>query len=354
MTDQPDPRPLSDVDLLVWAVVLGYRDRQQRDGITVLLLPFPPCPTCGETVHKAVASWVREPFREDVTIDVQPCGHAHRAIQSDIERIHEHALAMLDQIRADSERPAGESSWNTGRIISEARARVGEPERWCCEGNAEDCPLCDTAAMPYPWICPGHPDTGENRQCVQAAAEATKPAAWRQLEAHAFNAVQPHLAAHYQHAVDAAVAADQRATQAEAKLARVREVAALIRQGAPWTANHDAIADRIEAALQESTPSAASAQAATEREQRLVDAHQATIGQLRAAEARVRALEAEKAKLARYREWLADQLAGAEARDRATGKVPAELRISPHNGIASGLRTALYGLDQIAGQGEQP
>ena len=207
MTDQPDPRPLSDVDLLVWAVVLGYRDRQQRDGITVLLLPFPPCPTCGETVHKAVASWVREPFREDVTIDVQPCGHAHRAIQSDIERIHEHALAMLDQIRADSERPAGESSWNTGRIISEARARVGEPERWCCEGNAEDCPLCDTAAMPYPWICPGHPDTGENRQCVQAAAEATKPAAWRQLEAHAFNAVQPHLAAHYQHAVDAAVAA---------------------------------------------------------------------------------------------------------------------------------------------------
>jgi len=168
-----------------------------------------------------------------------------------------------------------------------------------------------------------------------------------------------------QHAVDAAVAAEQRAIQAEAAVARVREVAAFIRQGAPWTANDDAIADRIEAALQESTPSAAddllpgepaaSAQAATEREQRLVDAHQATIGQLRAAEARVRALEAEKAKLARYREWLADQLAGAEARDRATGKVPAELRISPHNGIASGLRTALYGLDQIAGQaGEQP
>ena len=135
-----------------------------------------------------------------------------------------------------------------------------------------------------------------------------------------------------QHAVDAAVAADQRATQAEAKLARVREVAARIRQGAPWTANHDAIADRIEAALQESTPPAADD----------------LLGQLRA-------LEAETTKLTRYREWLADQLAAAEARDRATGKVPAELRISPHNGIASGLRTALYGLDQIAGQaGEQP
>lgn len=128
MTDQPAPRPLSDADLLVWAVVLGYRDQQQRDGITILALPFPPCPTCEETVHEATAWWVREPFREDVTIDVQPCGHAHRATQSDIERIHDHASAMLAQIRADGERPAGESSWNTERIIAEARARVGEPE----------------------------------------------------------------------------------------------------------------------------------------------------------------------------------------------------------------------------------
>ncbi|MFG2276716.1 hypothetical protein ACGFNY_44030 [Streptomyces chartreusis] len=37
-------------------------------------------------------------------------------------------------------------------------------ERWCCSGNAEDCPLCDTGSLPYPWICPGHPDTPENRQ----------------------------------------------------------------------------------------------------------------------------------------------------------------------------------------------
>ena len=45
---------------------------------------------------------------------------------------------------------------------------VPEPSRWCCAGNAEDCPLCDTAALPYPWICPGHPDTAENRARVQA------------------------------------------------------------------------------------------------------------------------------------------------------------------------------------------
>lgn len=50
--------------------------------------------------------------------------------------------------------------------------------------------------------------------------------------------------------------------------------------------------------------------------------------------------------LRRYRDWLAAQLAKAEAADQA-GEVPPDLRISPHNGIASGLRTALWGLDQI-------
>src|SRR5690606_7383535 len=46
---------------------------------------------------------------------------------------------------------------------------VPESARWCCAGNAEDCPLCDTAALPYPWICPGHPDTPANRARIQAA-----------------------------------------------------------------------------------------------------------------------------------------------------------------------------------------
>jgi hypothetical protein len=41
----------------------------------------------------------------------------------------------------------------------------------------------------------------------------------------------------------------QRADQAEAAIARVRRVAALIRAGAPWTANHRDTADQIETAL---------------------------------------------------------------------------------------------------------
>lgn len=85
---------------------------------------------------------------------------------------------------------------------------------------------------------------------------------------------------------------------------------------------------------------------AAEREQRLVDAHQATIGQLRRAEARVRALETEAGLLRRYREWLATQHANAVRADQA-GSVPDRLKISPHNGIAAGLHTALLGLDRI-------
>ncbi|MFD7705629.1 hypothetical protein [Streptomyces sp. NPDC059786] len=43
-----------------------------------------------------------------------------------------------------------------------------EPTRWCCGGNAEDCPLCTDPNPDYPWICPGHPDTAENRARVAA------------------------------------------------------------------------------------------------------------------------------------------------------------------------------------------
>ncbi|MGW4270813.1 hypothetical protein ACWEGQ_00245 [Streptomyces seoulensis] len=66
---------------------------------------------------------------------------------------------------------------------------------WCCTGNAEDCPLCADTNPSYPFLCPGHPDTAENRQQAKAAHKATGQAAegWTHLEARAFNAVQPAL-----------------------------------------------------------------------------------------------------------------------------------------------------------------
>lgn len=42
--------------------------------------------------------------------------------------------------------------------------------RWCCNGNAEECALCVDRNLPYPFICPGHEDTPENRRTVLMGA----------------------------------------------------------------------------------------------------------------------------------------------------------------------------------------
>ena len=65
------------------------------------------------------------------------------------------------------------------------------PTRWCCNGNAEDCPLCTDPNPDYPWICPGHPDTAENREraarttpdnpATSSGTSDSPPAAYREL-----------------------------------------------------------------------------------------------------------------------------------------------------------------------------
>jgi len=62
-----------------------------------------------------------------------------------------------------------------GAVSVEEPAADEEPPvkhyHWCCNGNAEECALCDTGALPYPWICPrDHEDTPANRKAVLAAA----------------------------------------------------------------------------------------------------------------------------------------------------------------------------------------
>jgi hypothetical protein len=95
VTEPRAPRPLTDADLLAWAVVLEYRRQQGRAGIQDLLLPFPPCPACGQPVAEATAWWEREPHWDDVTIDMRPCGDAHHASIGDVQRIQPHLTAML-------------------------------------------------------------------------------------------------------------------------------------------------------------------------------------------------------------------------------------------------------------------
>lgn len=60
--------------------------------------------------------------------------------------------------------------------------RLEKPDRWCCDGNAEDCALCVDPNPPYPFICPGHDRTPEaSRTALVAAAAAGREALRAQM-----------------------------------------------------------------------------------------------------------------------------------------------------------------------------
>lgn len=130
-----DPCPLSDADLLAWAVALEYRRRQTHEGLKILLLAFPPCPTCKEPVTEAQTWWIQDPIRYDGVIVMQPCGHSHSATASDMERIHDHATQMLEQMRWDGQYQEVGSGWGVERVVAEARARVGESDATAAEAT---------------------------------------------------------------------------------------------------------------------------------------------------------------------------------------------------------------------------
>jgi hypothetical protein len=62
----------------------------------------------------------------------------------------------------------------TDRPAIEDLDDVPESDRWCCNGNAEDCALCTDPNPPYPFLCPGHPRTAANERVVGEATEATE------------------------------------------------------------------------------------------------------------------------------------------------------------------------------------
>ncbi|MET9150019.1 hypothetical protein ABZX82_01870 [Streptomyces griseoflavus] len=128
-----------------------------------------------------------------------------------------------------------------------AQDRLGFVGECCDIADREQRPI--TTADVREWLKGAR--CGRQLAADTAAPDAAEPEPWSQLEAHAFNAVQPalkdagewlrlssrravakavlaavqpHLAAHYQRAVDAALAAERRAHQAEAKLARIQHL----------------------------------------------------------------------------------------------------------------------------------
>ncbi|MEF9521329.1 hypothetical protein [Streptomyces sp. RB13] len=182
-----DPRRLSDADLLVWSVVLGYREQQKRDGIRVLLLPLPRCPACNTAVLEGAASWVRDIGREEVTISMRPCGHKHWATLRAVEELQDHISAMLGSLKY--------RMITTDEIVREAHARLDQPE------------ATEATDVPAP----------------------VEP--WTRLEARAFNAVQPAL-----NEAGAWLPMSVRRKVARAVLAEILEPVEAGTDAATWTA----------------------------------------------------------------------------------------------------------------------
>lgn len=124
-----DPQPLSDADLLAWSVVLAYRGLQQRRGITILLLPFPPCPTCGGVVDGALSTTVERGIEWHARLTLRPCGHIHTATDDGMHRVLAHQGDMLEAMeQADRSPFPDDRAWTTEDVIRNARDFVGAPQ----------------------------------------------------------------------------------------------------------------------------------------------------------------------------------------------------------------------------------
>ncbi|MFE4420459.1 hypothetical protein [Streptomyces sp. NPDC056817] len=140
---EPTAHLLSDADLLAWAVVMSYRARQERDGMKLLLLPYPPCPTCGAPVDEAKQVTLDRFVTLNIRLTLWPCGHIHETGDEYMRRLWVHTHEMLSDVSSGYRGHAQESrSWTTDEIVREARARVDgtapEPDSAATEPAACD------------------------------------------------------------------------------------------------------------------------------------------------------------------------------------------------------------------------
>ncbi|MEU1088984.1 hypothetical protein ABZ401_19475 [Streptomyces sp. NPDC005892] len=138
------PPELSDADLLAWAVVSAHRERQERDGINILRLPYPPCPTCGEPVNRA-EQVTTDRLRRDVRLTVKPCGHVHTADGDRGESLWVHFHELVTDVASRYESyTVGVRAWTTDEILREARARVAGATP---DGEKHPAPASDVAEV---------------------------------------------------------------------------------------------------------------------------------------------------------------------------------------------------------------
>lgn len=144
MPDAPEVQPMSDADLLAWAVVLTHRARQQRDGIKILLMPYPPCPTCGEEVHGAEDVTLVDCITDNIRLSLRPCGHGHTASEDRVHRLWSDIQEMVADVADGYDGWLGrDRRWSTEDIVHEALARTASAPSE--EGTPE--PSSDTAQV---------------------------------------------------------------------------------------------------------------------------------------------------------------------------------------------------------------
>lgn len=142
---EPLSQPMSDAEVLAWAVVLTHRSRQGRDGIKHVLLPYPPCPTCGEPVHDAEQVTLFDRMTDDIRLTVQPCGHVHTASEERVRRLWSDIHEMVADVTDSYDGRAGrDRKWSTEEIVREAHARTTSA---ASEGVESPTPAHDTVQV---------------------------------------------------------------------------------------------------------------------------------------------------------------------------------------------------------------
>lgn len=139
---------MSDADVLAWSVVLNYRARQERDGITILLLPFPPCPACGAAVHEIGQVTLPRSVALNIRLTLKPCGHALETGDEYVRRLKAPIHELLSDVTSGYRGHTEEArSWTTEDIVRETRVRIGaltdKPPQVAT--NAEACPRAEQA-----------------------------------------------------------------------------------------------------------------------------------------------------------------------------------------------------------------
>jgi predicted nucleic acid-binding Zn ribbon protein len=221
---EPERQPLSDADLIAWSVVLTHRAQQEHDGINMLVLPYPPCPTCGEAVHEAEQATYDRITKTDIHLTVRPCGHVHTTSDEDMHRLWLYIHEMVRDVASGYHGYAVEArKWTTEEIVREARARA--------TGTATD-----GGSYPPP-----------DRQ--PSAEEAVRPGCDRDAQFQRAEQLEELLRVAHEtsnRSEAERARAVERAERAEATVDRVRAESARIRAA---TRTWEPVADRIDAAL---------------------------------------------------------------------------------------------------------